>query len=367
MIRHGIDEAERFLFSHALFNDAAGEGLRDGVCGDEAKAAEFTFLLQKNPRRLIPEVHDEIRTARNVRTCGPAGLRVTISQFLPHILAANEGRIADDEFYFRPLACTRVHIFELLDLRVRVWNFLAREGVPFFRHPIPAGKRFAIGIAQHFDSVVMQDGVLVNDGAIGMQDGIADGFDAHGSYLPFQIANPQDKISNWHGPLIDFQSIELTRVDRFALEHQPRFFLAEAFRRFQHFAFQPLHQFQRHIEEVARAAGGVQHAGGAELAVEAFDSFKSFCRIFLAQRFDQYFHLFPISAQRLDDGGDDDAFHIGARGVMRAKLRTLRRIERAFEQGAENGGFDIGPVFGGSDVEFGDFIEFKFQGFSCLE
>ena len=312
-------------------------------------------------------MHDEIRTTRNVIAYFPAGFRVTISQFLPHILAANEGRIADDEFHFRPFGRAWIHIFELLDLRVRVWNFLAREGVPFFRHPIPAGKRFAIDIAQHFDFVVMQDRVFLLDGAIGVEHGFADLVQPHGFDLPFEIADPQDEIGNRHGAVVDFEAVELARVYRFAIHHEARFVFTEAFSRLQHFAFQPLHQFQRHIKEVSRAAGRIKHAGGAELVVESLDGFQSLCRVFLAQGFHQRFHFFPIGAQRLDDGGNDDAFHIGARRVMGTQLGTLGRIERAFEKGAKNGGFHIRPDLGGGDVEFDDFILLQLQGFARFE
>lgn len=40
---------------------------------------------------------------------------------------------------------------------------------------------------------------------------------------------------------------------------------------FQHLAFEALHQFQRHIEEIARAARRIEHGGFAELVVESLD------------------------------------------------------------------------------------------------
>ena len=52
----------------------------------------------------------------------------------------------------------------------------------------------------------------------------------------------------------------------------------------------------------------------------------------------------PLVAQRLDDGGQDEALDIGARGVVGAELVALAGVEGAFQQGAEDGGLDIAPV-----------------------
>ncbi len=55
-------------------------------------------------------------------------------------------------------------------------------------------------------------------------------------------------------------------------------------------------------------------------------------------------HIAPILAQRLDDGGDHQPLDIGARRVVRAQALSLRRIERLFEQGAEDRRLDLVPV-----------------------
>ena len=64
----------------------------------------------------------------------------------------------------------------------------------------------------------------------------------------------------------------------------------------------------------------------------------------------------PLGAQRLDDGGQDEPLDVGARGVMGAELVALGGIERALQQGAEDGGLDVLPLHGRSldeDAELG--------------
>ena len=62
------------------------------------------------------------------------------------------------------------------------------------------------------------------------------------------------------------------------------------------------------------------------------------------QGFRRRLHVAPVFAQRLDDRGDDQPFDIGARRVMGAEPATLRRIERLFEQRAEDRRLDFVPV-----------------------
>src|SRR3546814_12282052 len=70
------------------------------------------------------------------------------------------------------------------------------------------------------------------------------------------------RISDWSS---DVCSSDLHGV---AVELQQVLVVAELGERLHHLAFQPLHQLQGDVEEVAGAAGRVEHAGGAELAVE---------------------------------------------------------------------------------------------------
>ena len=118
-------------------------------------------------------------------------------------------------------------------------------------------------------------------------------------------------------------------------------------------ALQPFHHFQRDIEEVARATGGVQHFGFAQPRVEVADELLCVVRLAVfGQALHGGLHIAPILAQRFDDGGRDEPLHIGARRVMRAQLVALAFVQRAFEQRAEDRGFDLFPVgFGGFDEQ----------------
>ena len=54
--------------------------------------------------------------------------------------------------------------------------------------------------------------------------------------------------------------------------------------------------------------------------------------------------VLPVGAEGLDEGGQDEALDVGARGVVGAELVALAGAEGAFEQGAEDGGLDLAPV-----------------------
>src|SRR3546814_19924075 len=77
------------------------------VCSsDPAEASRLSGA--RRLRRLVPEVHDEIGAAGNVRAGLPDRLGVAVAQLLPDVLAADEGRVADDELRLRPTRRTRV-------------------------------------------------------------------------------------------------------------------------------------------------------------------------------------------------------------------------------------------------------------------
>src|SRR3546814_3424940 len=64
-------------------------------------------------------------------------------------------------------------------------------------------------------------------------------------------------------------------------------------------------------------------------------------------------HVAPVVGQRLDDGGDHQALHIGARGVVGAEAMALLRVERALQQGAEDGRLDVLPLVLGGEQQQG--------------
>ena len=61
----------------------------------------------------------------------------------------------------------------------------------------------------------------------------------------------------------------------------------------------------------------------------------------------------PLLAQRLDDGGADDALDVGAGREVRAEVAAFGGVEGALDERAEDGRFDVLPVHrGGGDERF---------------
>lgn len=88
--------------------------------------------------------------------------------------------------------------------------------------------------------------------------------------VPLQITEPDHEFRNCRRARVQLQAQKLMRVHAVLVERQ-RLLPAEIGQRFQHLAFEPLHQFQRYIEEVAGAAGRVENARGAKALVEVMD------------------------------------------------------------------------------------------------
>ena len=103
--------------------------------------------------------------------------------------------------------------------------------------------------------------------------------------------------------------------------------------------------FQGHVEEVAGAAGGVEHPHIGQAHLEGGDD-PDGLRIFalFVQGKGGAVDRRPFLPQGLDDGGQDQALDIGPRGVVGAELVALLGVEGPFEQGAEDGGLHMAPV-----------------------
>ena len=85
--------------------------------------------------------------------------------------------------------------------------------------------------------------------------------------------------------------------------------------------------FQGDIEEVAGAAGGVQYRKPGEANLEGTDQPDRLGVLaLLVQREGGAMDAGPFLAERRDDGGDDQALDIGARGVVGAEPVTLARV-----------------------------------------
>ncbi|PKO49477.1 MAG: hypothetical protein CVU31_00600 [Betaproteobacteria bacterium HGW-Betaproteobacteria-4] len=147
---------------------------------------------------------------------------------------------------------------------------------------------------------------------------------------------------------------KLVRVDGEAFDFEALLRVAKLGEGVEDFAFEPLHVFERDVEEVAGAAGGVEDAGGAQLVVPGADEVSGvFEFAFVGEQQGGGLGVVPVGAQWLDDGGQDEAVDVGARGIVGAEVVAFERVEGAFEQGAEDGGFDFGPVgLGGFEHKF---------------
>ena len=92
--------------------------------------------------------------------------------------------------------------------------------------------------------------------------------------------------------------------------------------------------FQGHIEKVAGAAGGVEHAHVGQADLEGADQFDRLGVLALfVQAEGGAVDRGPFLAQGLDDGRQDQALDIGARGVVGAQLMPLQGVERALQAG----------------------------------
>ena len=164
-------------------------------------------------RRLVPEVHDEIGAARQLRPRLPAGFGVTVAQFLAHVLAADERRIADDEIGLGPGGRARLQIGPEFGPRVLVRHVLAGDGVELVGDPVPAGDGAARSVAEHVPTVVGDDRVPFDDVVEIPEHRLGGQGTAAGAEVPLQIADPQHQLGDGDGARIDFEPEELVRID----------------------------------------------------------------------------------------------------------------------------------------------------------
>ena len=134
------------------------------------------------------------------------------------------------------------------------------------------------------------------------------------------------------------------------------------------FFFQIQQSAQGEIEEVAAAAGGVEHAEGGEAAAEGYQRCKGVIAFFT---FEQFFGIsldgLPFAAQGLEEDGLDDAQDIGGGSVVGAELGALGGIEGALEEGAEDGGVDIAPVLPDGLLQVEEGGAAQLDGFGMVE
>lgn len=344
MVGHRQHQRQRLAVLEVLFHHAARKRLGDRIGGDKPEAPGLAEPYRF--RRLVPEMHDEIGAARNMRAGLPTGFGIAVAQFVAHVLAADEGWVTDDEFRFRPFRRPGVEIAAHFDARGIVGHFFAGDRVQLPGHAVPAGDGAAMLVAQHVRFVIGDDGILFADIGEVLQHRLRRHGAAAGAEMPLQVADPQDQFGDGDGARVDFEAEKLVRIDGF----ESHLLFAEIDEGFQHLAFQPLHQFHRDIKEISRAAGRVKNPRGAKAVVEILHGGT---RLFGVPRFHEMggddLDVLPVLRQRQDQRFRHKAFDIGPWRVMRAEGAAFARVERPFQQGAENRRFHILPVARGRD------------------
>ena len=102
---------------------------------------------------------------------------------------------------------------------------------------------------------------------------------------------------------------------------------------------------QGDVKEIAGAARRIKHGDLAKPFVETVHLGAGFFKVARAGLGDGGgADIFPLGAERFNDGRQHQPLDIGARRVVGAKLVALVRVQGAFQQRAENGGFDLTPI-----------------------
>jgi len=341
MIGHG--ESEREARIELGTDDAAIESLREAVGGDEAEATGLPG--EREQRGLVPPVGDEIGGFGHVGPCASQGFDIAIAQGAAHGGGANEGRVPHHEIRLWPVGATRVLVALLRHAGGFVGHLFAGDRVGFGAEAIPAGDRLAVCIEYKIHPIKGEHGVAAFDVVEIAQHRLGRADVAVGAEVPLQVADPQHGFGDAGGAGVEFEAEELVRVDRDAFHLQQALRFAEFFQRAEHFAFEALHVLQGDVQKVAAAAGGIEHAHAAELVVESAQGVDGI--LVFALRIKQGgggLGVFPVGTQGLDHGGQHQALDIGARGVVGAEGVALGGVQRALQQGAEDGGLDEAPV-----------------------
>ena len=347
MIGNRKGEVEAIV--HRGLHDAAVEGLADGVGGDEAEAAGAAG--EGFEGGLVPPEHDEVGALGHRGVGGAKRLGVAVAKVFTHPARAEERRVADDEVGLRPDGGARVDEGVERADGLFVGDFAAGDGIDLKRAAVPDELGFAVGAFGEVFFVVGEDGVAALDVVELFEDGLGGGCLAVDAEVPLEVADPEDEFGEGGGALVDLQAEELVGIDGRALKAKDVGF-TEVAEEVDDLAFESLHLLKRDVEEVARAAGGIEHADGAELGVELVHLGLGGLEVAaLGERDGGDTDGGPFVAERLDHGGEDEAFRIGARGVVRAEFVAFVGREGAFEEGAEDGGLDVAPFEGGGFAE----------------
>lgn len=237
------------------------------------------------------------------------------------------------------------------DALLLIRNPFAGNGAFLVADAVPNGDGLAVFVLHGFAAVVVDEGVAVIDVFEVAQDGFGQFEPAVDAVVPLQVADPEHDLGDGGGAGVEFDAEELVGVYGEATGFHAHLSAAEVAQGVEHFAFEAFHVFEGDVEEVAAAAGGVEYAGVAELVVEVLQLVDGLVLLALLQPgFGGDLDGAPLVAQRVDKGGHDQAFDVGAWGVVGTEFVAFAGVEGAFQQGAEDGGLDLAPVvFGGVD------------------
>ncbi|MND76054.1 hypothetical protein D3C80_676910 [compost metagenome] len=190
-----------------------------------------------------------------------------------------------------------------------------------------------------------QQGVDLLDAMIVAKDRLGRHGVAPGPEVPLEIADPHDHLGDPGGVGVLLKPPELLGADRVAVQSQGRLRLPQIRQRRQDLAFEVLHHVHGDIQEVAGSARRIQHLRLAQLGVECAND-PARIRYVAPQIGAQGVCLvrLPVGAQRLHDGGLHQPPDIGLGRIVGAQLSAFDGIQGLFEESAEDGGLDRGPV-----------------------
>ena len=366
VVRDGEEKGDWVFGLHVSSEYAAAEDLAKAVGGDEAEATESGGAGEFSGA--VPPVHNVVGVVGHIVIEPTESFDVAIAQFAAHSPIADEGRVADDEIGFGPVSAAWVAVVVDGAAGGFVGNFLAGDGVAGGGFAVPLGDGLAVGVEAGFDGVALHEGVATFDVVEVFDDGFGrDGVGPKGAEIPLEVADPENEIGDDGGTGVDFNAEELMRVHGEARFSESLLWVTQTFERIDDFSLQALQVFEGDVEEIAGAAGGVEDTDVAEPAAKITDfieSLSGFTSGIESERGGLDYS--PFFAEGFDDGGKDEAFDVGAGGEMCAEAVAFVLVEGAFEESAEDGGFDILPLgLGGFDeeVELGGGDREGFDGF----
>jgi len=159
------------------------------------------------------------------------------------------------------------------------------------------------------------------------------------------VADPQRELRDLPRPHLDLEAVKLAGIHLFDLELRgagDRLGLPD------HLQLDTLERGERHVEEVSAPARWVQDLDPAELAVEVTQALECRLQVLLTTLLPELDDLRlderPVLPHGLFDRHSDQPLDELRGRELRAETVALLSVRRTREEGAEDGGFDFGPV-----------------------